>query len=213
MKYNQSTKKSQGDDYNEMNEQPILLAQPGKRQCPVNSMKLYLSKLTHIEDFFQTPNQYFKFPNDKWFKATPVGENTIGKFMKDISEFSGLTTVYTNHCVRGTTATAMHRSGYSLHDIAQVTRHKNIESLKYYLEKPTIENMKNYSNSLFKYASNDKGKENQNMNNNSNNSDDEDFEEPPVKTRNVYNEVQLAKKTEEKKEVALVCSDQNKQEI
>ena len=94
----------------------------------------------------------FKYPDDKWYKNSPVGENTIGKFMKEISKNAGLSVIYTNHCIRGTTAMAMHRSGYSLHEIAQVTCHKNIESLKYYLEKPTLEDMQNYSTSLFDYS-------------------------------------------------------------
>ena len=62
--------------------------------------------------------------------CNPVGENTIGKFPSVISENSGLSVKYTNHCIWGTTATPMHKMGYSLHDIAQVTNHKNLESLK-----------------------------------------------------------------------------------
>ena len=126
MKFNESTKKSQGDNYNEMNEQPILLAQPGKRCCPVKSLKLYLSKLTKIDALFQCPNAHYQFPKSRWDKASPVGENTIAKFLKQICEFSGLKKVYTNHCIRGTTATAMYKSGYSLHNINQVTKHKNL---------------------------------------------------------------------------------------
>ena len=99
--------------------------------------------------------------------------------MKIISKNSGLSTKYTNHCLRGTTATAMYKCGYSLHDIAQVTRHKNLESLKYYLAQPTITDMENYSNSLFDYTG---GKTPQNGNSQS----DEDFETPPVPTKNMY---------------------------
>ena len=193
LNYNESTKKSQGDDYNEMNDQPILLEQQGKRKCPVNSLKLYLSKLnTSIEAFFQKPNQNYKYPKDTWYFATPVGENTIGQFLKKNSENAGLTTTYTNHCIRGMTATAMYKSGYSLHDIAQVTKHKNIESLKFYLQQPTIDDMESYSNSLFKYAD----KENSNSNNNNNEPSDDEFEAPPVKTRNIYDEVKHGKKKE-----------------
>ena len=47
--------------------------------------------------------------------------------------------------MRGAIATAMYISGYSLHDIAQVTRHKNLESLKDYFQKPAVEDMENYS--------------------------------------------------------------------
>ena len=182
LNFNEATKKSQGDDNNEMNEQPILLSQESDR-CPVKSFKLYLSKLTEIDDLFQTPNLKFKYSDDKWYKKSPVGENTIGKFMKEISTNAGLSVKYTNHCIRGTTATAMHRSGYSLHEIAQVTRHKNIESLKSYLEKPTLEDMQKFSNSLFDYSSTDKSKAVEPI---TNKSDDEEFETPPKPTRNMY---------------------------
>ena len=63
--YNEATKKSQGDDNNEMNDQPILLSQEGKRRCPVGSLKLYISKLSHIPELFQKPNVNFKYPNHK----------------------------------------------------------------------------------------------------------------------------------------------------
>ena len=87
----------------------------------------------------------------------------IGQFMSTISENSGLSVMYTNHCIRGTTATAMHHSGYSLQDIKFVTCYKNIESLKFYFEQPTISDMENYSDLLFQYTDKDtkaKGKKN-----------------------------------------------------
>ena len=104
-----------------MTEQPILLSQLGKRRCPVTSFKLFLSKLTQLPDLFQQPNPNYKKPGDKWYKESPVGEGTIAKFMKEISKNVGLSYTYTNHCIRGTTTIAMHTSGYSLHEIAQVT--------------------------------------------------------------------------------------------
>ena len=57
LNYNKTTKKSQGDDINEMNDQAIILAQPGNGKCPIYSYKLYMSKLTEITDFFS--NQTF----------------------------------------------------------------------------------------------------------------------------------------------------------
>ena len=46
----------------------------------------------------------------------------------------------------------MKKAGYSLHDITQVRKHKNIESLRHYLDKPTREDMENYTESLFRYT-------------------------------------------------------------
>ena len=82
MSYIEVTKKSQGDDYNELNDQPIILSQPGNPRCPVRSFKLYMSKLTKIKSFFQQPNPFIKNPNkDKWYKEQPVGDGTTGKFL------------------------------------------------------------------------------------------------------------------------------------
>ena len=53
--YNESTKKSPGDDNNEMTEQPILLSQPGNPRCPVASFKSYLSKLTPTSRSISNP--------------------------------------------------------------------------------------------------------------------------------------------------------------
>ena len=212
LNYNESTKKSPGDDFNEMNEQPILLSQPNDRRCPVNSFQLYKSKLTEIEDLFQSPNDKLKIQG-KWYKKSPVGENTIAKFMKEISKNAGLSRIYTNHCIRGTTATAMHRSGYSLHDIAQVTRHKNIESIKFYLQTPTIEDMENYSNSLFDYA-NDSSKQVQQdaEAKKTTEESDQEFEEPPQPTRNMYEMVTKKKdptKSTNNTEMVPITNDNN----
>ena len=90
--------------------------------------------------------------------------------MKDISVAASLSCIYTNHCVRGTTASDMKRSGYTLQDMAFVTKHKNLESLKFYLEQPTLEDKENVSKDLFKYTSNSDHDDN----------DDDNFEVPPT---------------------------------
>ena len=67
MTFNESTNKSQGDDNNEMNDQPIILSQPNSDKCLVKLFKLYMSKLTDMPDFFQKPNPYIKRPTDMWY--------------------------------------------------------------------------------------------------------------------------------------------------
>ena len=59
--------------------------------------------------------------------------------MSEITQQAKLSKKYTNHQVRKTTATAMKRSGYSLQEIANVTKHKNLDCLKHYLAAPTHE--------------------------------------------------------------------------
>ena len=180
LNYNEATKKSQGDDINEMNEQAIILSQDGNKRCLINSYKLYVSKLTEIDGFFQQPNNFYRKPSDAWYNRNPVGKNTIAKFMSLISTNAGLSITYTNHCIRGTTATAMYKSGYSLHDIASVTKHKNLESLKYYLAQLTIDDMENYSNSLFNYTNkNDPKQKSDSQNTDKVLDSDDDFEPNP----------------------------------
>ena len=75
--------------------------------CPVESYKRYLNLLNPaITAFFQKPNK-----SKKGFTKEPIGKNTLGNMMKEISEKAGLSQVYTNHQIRKTTATGMRKSG------------------------------------------------------------------------------------------------------
>ena len=52
----------------------------------------------------------------------------------------------------GTTATGMKCQGHSLEEIAYILKHKNLESLKHYLDAPILKDKENYAESLFKYT-------------------------------------------------------------
>lgn len=101
LSYNEATKKSQGEDYNEQTGSGIMLADPANiRKCPINSCKMYLSKLDpKLDVLFQTPNPFFYKPGAKWFKASPVGENKILS-ERDMSCFRSATTVQKSQCKR-----------------------------------------------------------------------------------------------------------------
>ena len=160
LKYNEATKNSDRTDSNEIKENNILLSQPGSRRCPVTSFKLYISKLTDLDDLFQKPNPYNKWPKYVLYKSQPVGEGTINKFSAKISKASDLNYIYTNHCIRGTTVTGMKKLDHSLEEVAYVLKHKNLESLKHYLDTPTLKDKENYAKSLFTYTSNDNNEDN-----------------------------------------------------
>ena len=76
--------------------------------------------------------------------------------MAAISQKANLSKRYTNHKIKGTTATVMKNAGHSLDEIATVTHHKNLESLKCYLAKPTLEDKVNFSKTLSKFGQSDK---------------------------------------------------------
>ena len=105
-----------------------------------------------------------------------MGVGTIGSFLSKISKASGLSYIYTNHCIQGTTATVLKRSGHTLEEIAHVLKHKNLESLKHYLDAPTLKDKENYSTSLFKDTNKDNTDDHSGM---------EDFEllPPPLKKK------------------------------
>ena len=100
---------------------------------PVNSYEFYVSKLNPgIDPLFQTPKKVYD-ANGCWFKCEPLGRNVITKMMPTLSRKAGLSQVYTNHCVRASTVTALHTAGIEGQRICQLTKHKNESSLAHYV--------------------------------------------------------------------------------
>ena len=89
--------------------------------CSVKSFKLYLGKLhPECDALFQTPNKNFKI-SGVWYKKCPVGINTIGAKMSDLSKRAELSVVYTNHCLRATSAPVPSHSGAEGREIIAFT--------------------------------------------------------------------------------------------
>ena len=151
--FNEKTKKNQGSD-NSMskralhNNHHIISAMPGNELCPVKSFKTYLSLLHHEE------NAFFQYPNKRLtgFNNAPIGKNSLGTFMKEISKAANLSKVYTNHCIHKTTATSMRKQGFDLNQISHVTKHKNLDSLKHYISAPTYSEKRKYNDAMYEYA-------------------------------------------------------------
>jgi hypothetical protein len=157
-KINQTTKRYQGDDVSGRHgsqEPNIILENTEDQNCPVKSFLFYKGKVetNECKALFQRANPKMYRPEfDKWYQNKPVGKNTIAKFMPTISIQASLSQSYTNHCIRNTSLTAMHRAGFSLHEISCFSKHKNIQSLKHYLDQPTLEDKMNYNVALANYS-------------------------------------------------------------
>ena len=154
--FNEVTKKNQGDNTSSgadslHNNHTIIVAQEGSVKCPVNSFKHYVSNM-HPEC-----NAFFQYPNESktGYDKKPIGKNTLGSLMKTISEKAKLSKIYTNHCIRKTTATGLHHQGFNLKEIANVTKHKNLQSREHYIGGPTHGDKENYYGALFDYANNE----------------------------------------------------------
>ena len=63
-----------------------------------------------------------------------LGENTLGKKMKDISQQARLSDIFirTNHSIRATAGTVFDRNGFEARHIMPVSGHRSESSLKSY---------------------------------------------------------------------------------
>lgn len=115
-------------------------------RCPVNLIKLYISKLHEENDYLWQKPMVLKSENDKWFANQKVGINTVGNFMKNLSQRIGLSTTYTNHSVRTTAITEL-GTAFQENDIASFSGHKSLSGLGIY-KRVSNECKKNMSNKL-----------------------------------------------------------------
>ena len=133
-------------------ESPRMYEQPGDDNCPVESFRLYLSKLnTKCSAFFQKPNANWQ-SSGLWYCNMAVGKNTICSFMAKISVKAGLSQRYTNHCLRVTAIDVLSKHGVEPADICVVSRHRNTESLKSYSKGPSDEKRHSMSDMLHRHS-------------------------------------------------------------
>ena len=157
LKYNAASKTNQGTEKRTKApalEPNVMVSQKGPN-CPVLAFKYYLSHLNpHQQVFFQKPKAKSLFDPAQavWYCSQPIGKNTLATFMKTIGQRADLSRPYTNHCIRGTSATALYKQGLNLQQVADVTGHRNLESLKFYLERPSKEDKAKASDALYQYS-------------------------------------------------------------
>lgn len=155
IKHNETTKKNHGTEAS-TNKDQRMYSRPGDPNCPIGSLKKYLSKLHPQEDsFFQHARRcsldVLKEENAHWY-ARKMGAGPLGKMMKNISKEAQLSHDYTNHCIRATTATVLAHAEIEHSDIISVTGHKDIKSLEPYVTSVSNDKRKKMSNILHQYG-------------------------------------------------------------
>ena len=149
--YNEAEKTKQGNEKDHKEKEAVMYAQGGSR-CPVNSYKLYLSKLNpQCDALFQYPKPNYS-SDGVWYNNKPVGKNSIAEMMKKISVAAGLSKVYTNHCIRATSITVLHRAGLDGNAMTAISGHKSVDSLKSYIIGPSQQQKKSVSSILHNFA-------------------------------------------------------------
>ena len=137
-------KKNHGAE-NELENDQRMYSIIGDNKCPVRSLELYLSKLSPKEDaFLQIPRKNVGLNDDIWHYGV-LGKNTIANLMKQISMKAGLSSEYTNHCIRATTSTVLAHANIDHNDIITITGHKNPKSLLPYIKRCSNEKRREMS--------------------------------------------------------------------
>jgi hypothetical protein len=132
--------------------QQYMFSMPESNRCPVASFKMYCSKLNpNCSAFLQRPLQNYQ-GREVWYSNAPLGVNSIGKMLVEISRDSGASRLYTNHCIKASTATILKQAGYQPQDIMAVTGHRNVASLNSYAKGPSMSDRANMSLELAKFG-------------------------------------------------------------
>lgn len=137
------------------NKQSRIYSQPESPNCPVEAIKLYLSKIPPtVKDLFPAPVRKWNFSNKYWYSAKQVlGKNKLANMMSKISTDANLSCVFTNHCIRATCVTQLTNKGFSITDIQAVTGHKRMDSVQRYVKHISSEKRRKLSNALSESAS------------------------------------------------------------
>ncbi|XP_011668570.1 uncharacterized protein LOC105440296 [Strongylocentrotus purpuratus] len=131
-KRDQLTKNNREDD-DEVSNNGVMYEIPGSSKCPVESFMQFVSKLNKDCPFlWQKPKAKKPEDGDNWYCNAPVGKNTMGNKMKQISQKAGCSKLYTNHCLRATCITTLDRAGFESRDIQSVSGHHSEQSLRNY---------------------------------------------------------------------------------
>ena len=80
-----------------------MLEMPYSERCPVKLFLFFVSKLNpHCPFLWQKPKKLAPEEDDEpWFLNTPVGVNTIGTKVREISKKAGCSKVYTHQSLKG----------------------------------------------------------------------------------------------------------------
>lgn len=147
--HNPHEKNHQGINHHSAEHEQKMFATNGP-DCPVTSLKFYLSKLNpDCPAFFQRPKSLTDKNVAVWYCKQAVGRNAIGTFMSVISDKAGLKNRYTNHCIRATTVTRLRDDGVDPQDIVAVTGHRCVASIGAY-SKTNLAKRKEMSHTLSK---------------------------------------------------------------
>lgn len=151
MSISEKTKNHQGGLGDKADESDPKMFSTGMSNCPVKYFKKFLSVLNPNQTaLFQKPKRNFLPSAEIWFANSPIGVYKLGDMMKEISLAASLSKVYTNHCVKSTTISALDEAGIPIHRIMQTSGDRSESSVMSYCDRQSLEKYKESSNILAK---------------------------------------------------------------
>jgi len=136
-------------DFENLSQARIYSVPESPDRCPVACLKLYLSKISpECNLLFPLPLKKYRTKTFWYCEKRSLGVNSIGSFMKSISEKAKLKKIYTNHCLRATVVSTLRDNGLQSNDIAAVTGHKNVQSVERYVRRKNDGEKRSYSQML-----------------------------------------------------------------
>ena len=112
--------------------------QEDRSRCPVTLFRKFSQhrpeKMLKDDAPFYLAVNYDSDGSDprKWYKAAPLGKNTIGKFMKTMATAAKISGKKLNHSARKTSAERLLQANVPPTLIQNITGHKNVQSISNY---------------------------------------------------------------------------------
>ena len=106
----------------------------GSKKCLVKILDFYFEKLPpEPKAFYLRPlTNFTDDPEKPWYANVPVGVNTLRTMLGNISQKGGLSTKYTNHSLRATSASRLFACNVPEKIIQEKTGHRSLAGLRAY---------------------------------------------------------------------------------
>ena len=121
----------------------------GTANCPVQ----YLKKLINVlhpgeEALFQRPRRFFSPSLETWYDKAPLGVNSLGNMMKEISAAANLSQIYTNDSIKATSVILHDGVGIPVQHMMQLSGQRSETSIKVYCDRQTVQQERQCSDIL-----------------------------------------------------------------
>ena len=130
--FNEASKNHPGG-FAETNDPIRKMYATGEPMCPVQALRLYLSKLHQNQQaLYQQIDPKSRYDDACWYLQAQTGQKKLQGMMAKLSVEAELSRRYTNHCLRATCISTLMNSGFDPLTVTRLSGHRNIQSVLSY---------------------------------------------------------------------------------